>query len=112
MLGHRDDVMDLLDAADVLVHPSSIDAFPTALIEAMAASVPVVATNVGGIPEIVMAGETGQLVGAPPDATSWRMRSSRCWPIRSCVDAWEGGQGALRARVHPRDLGAPDARSL
>ena len=68
MLGHRDDVMDLLDAADVLIHPSSIDAFPTALIEAMAASVPVVATDVGGIPEIVVAGQTGQLVGAPPDA--------------------------------------------
>jgi glycosyltransferase involved in cell wall biosynthesis len=68
MLGHRDDVMDLLDAADVLIHPSSIDAFPTALIEAMAASVPIVATDVGGIPEIVVAGQTGQLVGAPPDA--------------------------------------------
>ena len=32
LLGHRDDVMALLDAADVPVHPSEADAFPTALI--------------------------------------------------------------------------------
>ena len=65
MLGHRTDVMRLLDASDVLLHPSEADAFPTALIEAMAASVPVVATAVGGIPEIVTDGETGVLVPAP-----------------------------------------------
>ena len=68
MLGHRTDVMQLLDASDVLVHPSEADAFPTALIEAMAASVPVVATAVGGIPEIVVDGETGVLVPGPATA--------------------------------------------
>lgn len=65
MLGHRDDVMAVLDAADALVHPSEVDAFPTALLEAMAAGLPVVATSVGGIPEIVEPGETGLLVSAP-----------------------------------------------
>jgi glycosyltransferase involved in cell wall biosynthesis len=65
MAGHRDDVMDVLDAVDVLVHPSRVDAFPTALLEAMAAGVPVVATSVGGIPEIVEDGRTGTLIGAP-----------------------------------------------
>lgn len=68
LLGHRDDVMALLDAADVLVHPSEADAFPTVLIEAMVASRPVVATGVGGIPEIVADGETGVLVAAPAAA--------------------------------------------
>jgi glycosyltransferase involved in cell wall biosynthesis len=68
MLGHRDDVMAVLDAADVLVHPSEVDAFPTALLEAMAAGLPVVATAVGGIPEIVEDGETGLLVRAPAQA--------------------------------------------
>ena len=66
MTGHRDDVLDVIDAMDVLIHPSLIDALPTALIEAMAASTPVVATAVGGIPEIVTPGETGILIGAPP----------------------------------------------
>jgi glycosyltransferase involved in cell wall biosynthesis len=66
MAGHRDDVMAVLDAADVLVHPSMVDAFPTALLEAMAAGLPVVATAVGGIPEIVEDGATGFLIDAPP----------------------------------------------
>lgn len=66
MTGHRGDVMELLDAADVLIHPSSVDAFPTTLIEAGAAGVPVLSTRVGGIPEIVIDGEGGILVDAPP----------------------------------------------
>lgn len=62
LTGHRTDVMELLDAADVLVHPSRFDAFPTVLLEAMAAGVPVVATAVGGIPEILADGHGGRLV--------------------------------------------------
>ncbi|MDP9261507.1 MAG: glycosyltransferase family 4 protein, partial [Actinomycetota bacterium] len=42
--------------------------FPTTLLEAMAASVPIVATSVGGIPEIVADGHTGVLVPSPPTA--------------------------------------------
>jgi glycosyltransferase involved in cell wall biosynthesis len=68
MTGHRDDVMALLDATDVLLHPTLVDAFPTVLLETMAAGVPVVASAVGGIPEIVKDGGTGVLVGAPPRA--------------------------------------------
>lgn len=67
MAGHREDVMAVLDAVDVLVHPSHADAFPTVLLEAMAASVPVVATRVGGIGEIVVPGSTGALLEPPPD---------------------------------------------
>ncbi len=66
LAGHRDDVMAVLDAADVLVHPSRADAFPTVLLEALAAGLPVVATAVGGIPEIVEDGRTGVLVPPPP----------------------------------------------
>ena len=63
--GHREDSMELLDATDVVIHPSHFDAFPTTLLEAMAASVPVVAAGVGGIPEIVEADVTGVLVTPP-----------------------------------------------
>jgi len=62
-LGARDDVPDLLAAADLLVHPSRTEALPTAPIEAGAAGLPVVATDVGGTREIVENGITGYLVG-------------------------------------------------
>jgi len=68
LAGHREDVMELLDATDVLVHPSHFDAFPTTLLEAMSATVPVVATAVGGMLEIVESGATGILVPPPPTA--------------------------------------------
>jgi glycosyltransferase involved in cell wall biosynthesis len=60
--GLRDDVAAMLSAADVFVQPSLSDALPTTLIEAMAAGVPAVGTNVGGIPEIISPGRTGVLV--------------------------------------------------
>ena len=60
--------------ADVLAMPSCIrnqdaDGIPTVLIEAMAMEIPVVATRVSGIPELVVDGETGLLV-APDDAAA------------------------------------------
>jgi glycosyltransferase involved in cell wall biosynthesis len=66
LLGHRTDVVELLGASDVLLHPTHMDAFPTALLEAGAMRLPVLATAVGGIPEIVVDGETGVLLPAPP----------------------------------------------
>jgi glycosyltransferase involved in cell wall biosynthesis len=68
LAGHRDDVPAVLAAADVVLHPTSRDALPSALLEAMAAGVPAVATAVGGIPELVVDGQTGVLVPAPPHA--------------------------------------------
>lgn len=68
-LGLRRDVPDLLAAADLFVLPSERDALPTVLLEAMAAGLSVVATSVGGIPEIVDDGESGVLV-APGDAAA------------------------------------------
>lgn len=66
-LGFRRDVPELLAASDLFVLPSLGDAYPTVLMEAMAAGLPVVATRVGGIPEIVDDGRTGILV-PPGDA--------------------------------------------
>jgi glycosyltransferase involved in cell wall biosynthesis len=62
--GYRKDVESLLAGCDLLVHPSLADAFPTVLLEAMAAGLPIVATDVGGIPEIVHPDVTGRLVPA------------------------------------------------
>lgn len=59
--GYREDVGRIMAAADVVVQPSRADALPTSLIRALAAGVPIVATRVGGIPEIVGA-EAGNLV--------------------------------------------------
>ena len=65
-LGERPDVPDLLAALDILVMTSYTESFPNAILEAMAMGKPVVATNVGGIPEVVAQGQTGFLV-APRD---------------------------------------------
>jgi glycosyltransferase involved in cell wall biosynthesis len=70
MVGRRTDVMDVFDAIDVCLHPSRMDAFPTTLIEALAASVPVLASAVGGIPEIIDDGRSGVLLPAPPTASA------------------------------------------
>jgi glycosyltransferase involved in cell wall biosynthesis len=77
LTGHRDDVMALLDAADVLLHPSRADAFPTVLLEALAAGTPIVASAVGGIPEIVKDGETGLLVPPPLTGSAFAARLAR-----------------------------------
>lgn len=65
--GSRPDVYDIIAACDVLVVPSLSEAFGRTVIEAMACRKPVVASNVGGIPEIVDDGKTGILV--PPKSS-------------------------------------------
>lgn len=64
LLGYRSDVPDLLAAADVFVMPSLSEGMPMAMIEAMLAGKPIVASNVGGIPELIDTTEVGLLV--PP----------------------------------------------
>ncbi len=60
-LGNRQDVARLLCGADLFCLPSLIEGLPLSIAEAMAASLPVVATEVGGVPEIVLEGITGCL---------------------------------------------------
>jgi glycosyltransferase involved in cell wall biosynthesis len=62
--GLRQDVTALLGIMDVFAFPSRWEGFPNAVLEAMAAGRPVVATAVGGTPELVVDGETGFLVPA------------------------------------------------
>jgi teichuronic acid biosynthesis glycosyltransferase TuaC len=57
-------VAEYMRAADILIHPSHAEGLPNAVLEAMATGLPVIATTVGGIPEVVIHGETGLLIGA------------------------------------------------
>jgi glycosyltransferase involved in cell wall biosynthesis len=64
-LGHRNDVPQLLASCDLFVLPSLYEGLPLSVLEAMAASKPVIATSIGGTDEAVIDGETGLLV--PPE---------------------------------------------
>jgi glycosyltransferase involved in cell wall biosynthesis len=60
--GHRDDVSGFYGLADIFVLPSLSEGTPNVLLEAMAAKVPVIASNVGGIPELAIDGVNALLV--------------------------------------------------
>jgi glycosyltransferase involved in cell wall biosynthesis len=67
--GFRPDVLSLLKTFDLFVMPSITEGLGTSLLDAMACERPIVASRVGGIPEVVVDGETGILV-PPRDADS------------------------------------------
>jgi glycosyltransferase involved in cell wall biosynthesis len=68
LLGHRDDVADVLAAADLFVFPSLWEGLGGSLIEAMALGLPIVASDVPAIAETVAAGENAVLVPAADGA--------------------------------------------
>ena len=61
-LGKQDNVYEKLSCADVFLLPSQLESFGLAALEAMACEVPVIATNVGGVPEVIVHGIDGYLV--------------------------------------------------
>jgi glycosyltransferase involved in cell wall biosynthesis len=75
-LGHVNDPWPLYNAADIFVLPSHSEGSPLVLFEAMAAGLPIVATAVGGVPEVLADEETGLLAtaGSTEELTSHMLR--------------------------------------
>jgi glycosyltransferase involved in cell wall biosynthesis len=94
--GARPDVADLLAAVDVVVLPSLSEGLPFVLLEAMAVGKPVVATRVGGNPEVVEDGTTGLLV-PPGDADALGAALARLLDDSAAAAAM-GGRGQARVR--------------
>jgi glycosyltransferase involved in cell wall biosynthesis len=97
-LGYQEDVGPLYAAFDALVLPSGNEGTPVSVIEALAAGTPVVATRVGGVPDVVRDGEDGYLV-EPGDSELFAKRLAelaRDPALRERLGA------AGRARVLPR----------
>jgi glycosyltransferase involved in cell wall biosynthesis len=83
MTGARRDARALLPAFDVFVNTSTSEGVSLTILEAMAAALPVVATRVGGTPEVVVDGETGLLVPArSPESLARALAQLACAPAR------------------------------
>ena len=95
LAGERADVLDVLPAFDVFALPSRYEGLPTVIVEAMICGVPVVATAVNSVPDLVVPGETGLLV--PP-----RRPGQLAAAIRYLLDSPEAAArmaAAARARL-------------
>jgi len=77
-LGWQREVRDIVSAADVMALPSQNEGLPLAVLEAMSCERPVVATPVGGVPEVVINGVTGLLV-PPADPDALAAAIARLW---------------------------------
>lgn len=93
-LGFREDIAELLAVCDLFVLPSLYEGLPLAVLEAMAAEKPVIASAIGGMDEVIQHGRTGLLVKpADPTALAWAIRALLVNP------EW-AGQLARTARTH------------
>jgi len=94
LLGRLPDVAAWLRRAEVLVHPARWEGFGLAVLEAMLAGLPVVASNVSSLPELVVDGETGLLV-RPDDPSALALGIARALEERARL----GAAGRERARA-------------
>jgi len=108
-LGFREDVVDLLGSADLFCVSSYLEGLGTSTLDAMAAGLPVVATRVGGIPEIVADGETGLLVPPrSPEALAGAILALAGDPVRRTA---MGARGREMARDFTADRTAERTRA-
>ena len=109
-LGFRDDVVELLRAADLFVISSYLEGLGTSILDAMAAGLPVVGTRVGGIPEAVRDGETGLLV--PPRDPAALAEALVRLALDPARRAAMGARGRDEAREHSADRTEALTRAL
>jgi len=95
-LGKQDHIHEFLGLADLFLLPSDLESFGLAALEAMACEVPVVATNVGGVPEVVTDGVDGYLV-PPRDVAA----AAKC-AIQILSRADRGREMGKQARINAR----------
>jgi L-malate glycosyltransferase len=103
-LGKLESVAPLLAGADVYLLPSQTESFGLSALEALASGVPVVASSVGGLPEVVRDGETGVLfpvgdVDAMADAAVALLKDRERWRVMSAAAAADA-----RARFSINDI--------
>lgn len=99
LLGHRDDVPELLRAADLFALPSRWEGRPLALMEAYAAGLPIVATDVGGVRDMVLPGR-GILVPADDvDALADAIRELGCGAKRSLDESADDRERRFDVRI-------------
>jgi N-acetyl-alpha-D-glucosaminyl L-malate synthase BshA len=95
-LGKQDQVYEKLGLADLFLLPSDLESFGLAALEAMACEVPVIATNVGGVPEVVEHGVDGYLVEPRDVAAAAR------YALEILGRADRGREMGRKARAHAR----------
>ena len=86
-LGAQEAIIPLLSAADVFLLPSAQESFGLAALEAMACGVPVVASRVGGLPEVIEDGVPASSTRSTT-STAWRPAPSRCCWTSDCAWRW------------------------
>jgi len=95
-------IASLYRSADVLLNPSRVDNMPNSLLEAMASGVPIVTTDVGGIPYMVRQGETALLV-PPGDSSAMAAAASAILTDGALATRLrDGGLDAVKAYTWPR----------
>src|SRR5207302_3137309 len=105
LVGERRDVADLLPALDVFAMASLYEGIPCSVVEAMECGIPVVATAVNAVPEVVVPGRTGLLV---PPASPALLGKAVGYLLDHPNEAMRMAQAArtqLGDRFHPAVLG-------